>query len=132
MPALFLNDLSGSPVDLAKGSAKTNIDVWDDFAALKRDGVTPKVTLITEVSIPSGISTEVTFNGKPYKPFKKRAGTQLYDVPPSAVKLGANEVTIKAKGRNKRGQTAKFGNVVVEVAFPAADKPAAEKTGGGK
>ena len=124
--------VSGSPVDLAKGSAKTNIDVWDDFAALKRDGVTPKVTLITEVSIPSGISTEVTFNGKPYKPFKKRAGTQLYDVPPSAVKLGANEVTVKAKGRNKRGQTAKFGNVVVEVAFPAADKPAAEKTGGGK
>ena len=117
--------LSGSPVDLSKGIAKATIEVWDDLAALKREGVSPKVTLITEVSIPSGIETIVHFNGKELKPFKKRAGTQLYDLTSLPVRFGANEVTVKAKGRNRRGQTATFGNVVVEVAFPKAE-------GGGK
>ena len=116
--------LSGSPIDLAGGMAKQTICVWDDLAALGKEGVVPKVTLITEVSIPSGVETVVTFNGKELKPFKKRAGTQLYELLPSLVRFGANEVTVKTKGKNRRGQTAKFGNVAVEVAYP---KPAAKE-----
>ena len=118
--------LSGSPVDLAGGMSKQTICVWDDFAALKKDGIEPKVTLVTEVSIPSGVETVVTFNGKELKPFKKRAGTQLYELQPALVRFGANEVTVKSKGKNRRGQTAKFGNVAVEVAYPdpTAKEPA--------
>ena len=116
--------VSSAPVDLAGGMNKQKIEVWDDFAALKRDGAEPKATLVTEASIPSGVDTVVTFNGKEVKPFKKRAGTQLYELPPAIVRYGANEVTVKAKGKNRRGQTAKLGNVAVEVAFP---KPAAKE-----
>ena len=113
--------VSTAPVDLAKGMAKYKIDVWDDLEALAREGKTPKVTLITEVSIPSGVDTDVTFNGKVLKCFKKRAGTQMYELSPKLVKKGANEVLIKSKGKNKRSQTAKLGNIVVEVTF---EKPA--------
>ena len=120
--------LSGSPVDLAKGVAKYRVEVWDDFAALARDGVKPKVTLVTEVSIPSGVDTVVTFNGRDVKPFKKRAGTQLYEIPVSLAKTGANEVTVKSKGKNRRGLTAKLGNIAVEVSFPGPQ----DAKGGGK
>ena len=113
--------LSNAPVDLAGGMSKQRIEIWDDFAALKKEGVSPKATLVTEISIPSGVETVVTFNGKELKPFKKRAGTQLYELPPALVKYGANEVTVKAKGKNKRGQTAKLGNIAVEVSFPKPD-----------
>ena len=118
--------LSGSPVDLAGGMSKQTICVWDDFAALKKDGIEPKVTLVTEVSIPSGVETVVTFNGKELKPFKKRAGTQLYELQPALVRFGPNEVTVKSKGKNRRGQTAKLGNVAVEVSYPdpSAKEPA--------
>jgi len=119
--------LSGSPVELSKGLAKFRIEVWDDFAALAKDGIVPAVTLVTECALPSGVEADVTFNGKPVKSFKKRAGTQLYELQPSQVKLGGNEVTVKAKGKNRRGQTARLGNIAVEVRFP---KP--EKKGGGK
>ena len=112
--------LSSAPVELSGGLTKQKIEVWDDFAALKKSGVSPKATLITEASIPSGVETVVTFNGKELKPFKKRAGTQLYDIPATLLKTGANEVTIKTKGKNKRGQTAKLGNVAVEISFPSA------------
>lgn len=114
--------LSGSPVDLAKGLVKYRIEVWDDFAALAKDGLKPTVTLVTECSIPSGVETDVTFNGKPVKAFKKRAGTQFYELQPTMVKMGGNEVTVKAKGKNKRGQTAKLGNIAVEVKFPKPTK----------
>ena len=87
-------------------------------------GAAPKATLVTEVSIPSGVETVVTFNGKELKPFKKRAGTQLYEIPPKSLRHGANEVTVKAKGKNRRGEVAKLGNVAVELAYP--------KEGGGK
>lgn len=110
--------LSGSPVSLAKGVAKYHVSVWDDLSALKGEGVVPKATLITEVSIPSGIETIVTFNGKELKPFKKRAGTQLYEIPPAALRHGPNEVTVKAKGKNRRGEVAKLGNVAVELTYP--------------
>ena len=113
--------LSNAPVDLAGGLAKHKIEVWDNLAERIKDGASPKATLVTEVTIPSGIETVVTFNGREYKPFKKRAGTQLYDIPPSAVKYGANEVTVKAKGRNKRGQTAKLGNIAVEISYQKKD-----------
>ena len=92
----------------------------DDVAALKKGGADVKATLITEASIPSGVDTVVTFNGKELKPFKKRAGTQLYEIPAMNVRVGANEVTLKTKGKNRRGQTAKLGNVAVEITFPAA------------
>ena len=113
--------LSNAPVDLAGGLAKHKIEVWDNLAERIKDGASPKATLVTEVTIPSGIETIVTFNGREYKPFKKRAGTQLYDIPPAVVKYGANEVSVKAKGRNKRGQTAKLGNIAVEIAYPKKD-----------
>lgn len=111
--------LSGSPVSLAKDAAKFHVSVWDDAAALKGEGGgAPKATLVTEVSIPSGVETVVTLNGKELKPFKKRAGTQLYEIPPGLLRHGANEVTVKAKGKNRRGEVAKLGNVAVELAYP--------------
>lgn len=61
------------------------------------------------------------------KPFKKRAGTQLYDIPTMLVKYGANEVTLKTKGKNRRGQTARLGNVAVEISFPPAAAKEASK-----
>lgn len=82
-----------------------------------KDGDAPKATLVTEVSIPSGVETVVTFNGKELKPFKKRAGTQLYEIPPSHLRFGANEVTVKAKGKNRRGEVAELGNIAVELAY---------------
>jgi hypothetical protein len=109
--------LCTNPVDLSKGGAKYTIYVWDDLAALKRAGHNVEATLVTEASIPSGIETIVMFNGKEYKPFKKRAGTQLYKLPIELVKNGANEVSVKSKGANKRGGRANLGNISVEVTF---------------
>ena len=108
--------LSDNAVDLSKGGAKYNVYVWDDIAALKRAG-NVEATLVTEASIPSGIETIVMFNGKEYKPYKKRAGTQLYKVPLEMVKHGANEVSVKSKGANRRGQKANLGNLSVEIKF---------------
>ena len=112
--------LSFAPVSLAKGAAKCHVDVWDDAAALRGEGGVgaPKATLVTEVSIPSGVETVVTLNGKELRAFKKRAGTQLYDIPKGLLRHGANEVTVKAKGKNRRGETAVFGNAAIELAYP--------------
>lgn len=118
--------ISQNPQDLAKGGYKGTIDVWDDFSALKKDGLEPKITLITEILIPSGMDTIVSFNGKELKPYKKRSGTQMYHLTPQMVKIGPNEVMVKSKGKNRRGATEKIGNVSVEVRFP---KPG-EKEGG--
>lgn len=112
--------LSNHPIDLSKGGVKYNIFVWDDFAALRRAGEKITTTLVIESSIPSGIETIVIFNGKEYKPFKKRAGTQLYDVPVEFVKQGANEVMVKSKGANRRGGKPYLGNISVEVKFNKA------------
>lgn len=116
--------LSGAPVDLSKGMVKYTIEVWDDFAALAKDGIVPQVSLVTEASLPSGIEIDVTFNGKPVKAYRKRAGAQFYELAPKSVKIGGNEVTVKAKGKNKRGQTATLGNIAVEVKFPKPGKEA--------
>ena len=119
--------ISSAPVDLSGGLTKQKVEVWDDVAALKKGGADAKATLITEASLPSGVDTVVTFNGKELKPFKKRAGTQLYDIPTMLVKYGANEVTLKTKGKNRRGQTARLGNVAVEISFPPAAAKEASK-----
>lgn len=109
--------VSSSPIQLKKGSAKVSIDVWDDFDALKKKGVTPKANLITEAVIPSGMDIEVTLNGRKVKLIRKKAGHQIYDVAPGTLKKGRNEVTVKQVGRNKRGLNARLGNVCVEVIF---------------
>jgi hypothetical protein len=114
--------LSTDPIDLSKGGAKYTIYVWDKLSELKSSGHDVEATLVTEASIPSGIETIVMFNGKEYKPFKKRAGTQLYKVPIEFVKYGANEVSVKSKGANKRGGRANLGNISVEVTFKKAGK----------
>ena len=111
--------LSNSPISLSKGVAKYHVNVWDDAVALKgEDGGAPKATLVTEASIPSGMETVVTFNGKELRPFKKRAGTQLYEIPDGLLRHGPNEVSVKAKGKNRRGEIARLGNVAVELAYP--------------
>jgi len=109
--------VSSSPIELKKGSAKIDVDVWDDFAALKKSGVEPKATLTTEAVIPSGMDIEVTINGRKTTLIRKKAGHQIYAVAPGSLKTGRNEVAVKQTGRNKRGLTAKLGNVCVDVIF---------------
>ena len=109
--------VSSSPIELKKGSAKVDIDVWDDFAALKKTGVEPKATLTTEAFIPSGMDIEVTLNGRKVTLIRKKAGHQIYAIAPGTLKTGRNEVSVKQTGRNKRGLTAKLGNVCVDVIF---------------
>lgn len=106
------------PYDLKGAPAKYGVYVWDDVAALKRQGNAPsRAILTTETSIPSGCQISVTFNGKAVKPLRKIAGSQQFEVPLSALKYGRNEVVVKATGKNKRGQTARLGNVAVDVVF---------------
>ena len=119
--------LSGSPVDLAKGVAKYKIDVWDDLTALARDDIHPVLILATEIVIPSGMDTDVMFNGKMMTCYKKRAGVQMYELDPKLVKKGENEVVIKSKGKNKRSESAKLGNIAVEVRFDKLSKERLEK-----
>ncbi len=109
--------VSFAPIELKKGSAKVDVYVWDDFAALKKNGVEPKSTLTTEALIPSGMDIEVTLNGRKVSLIRKKAGHQIFSIAPGTLKTGRNEVSIKQTGRNKRGQTAKLGNVCVDVIF---------------
>ena len=119
--------VSGAPVDLAKGVAKYKIEVWDDLTALARDDIHPVLILATEIVIPSGMDTDVMFNGKLLSSYKKRAGVQMYELDPKLVKKGENEVVIKSKGKNKRSETAKLGNIAVEVRFDKLSKERLEK-----
>lgn len=119
--------ISSSPVDLGKGAAKFPISVWDDLPALKKEGKkVPIVRLTTEVSLPSGTELAVQLNNKPLKLRKKRAGSQVFDVPYDTAKYGANEVIVKATGKNKRGQTAKLGNIAIDVIFNEDDGEVAQ------
>lgn len=123
LPRLY----SSSPVDLGKGAAKFPINVWDDLPALKKEGKNvPIVRLTTEVSLPSGTDLTVLLNNKPLKLRKKRAGSQVFDVPYDLAKYGANEVIVKAMGKNKRGQTAKLGNIAIDVIFDEKDGEVAQ------
>ncbi len=108
---------SFAPIELKKGSAKVEVYVWDDLAALKKKGVEPKATLTTEALIPSGMDIEVTLNGRKVSLARKKAGHQIFSIAPGTLKTGRNEVAVKQTGRNKRGQTAKLGNVCVDVIF---------------
>ena len=65
-------------------------------------------------------------NNKPLKLRKKRAGSQIFDVPYELAKYGANEVIVKATGKNKRGQTAKLGNIAMDVIFDQNDGEVAQ------
>lgn len=119
--------LSGSPYDLGKGVAKYPIYVWDNLPALKKDGKhVPIVRLTTEVSLPSGTDLTVQLNNKALKLRKKRAGSQIFDVPYEVAKYGMNEVIVKATGKNKRGQTAKLGNIAIDVIFDQNDGEVAQ------
>ena len=109
---------SDNPASLAKGAVKLKINVFDDFAALAKSGLTPKVTLVTQMAIPSGITAMVTLNGKEMTPFRKRAGSQYYEVPLAVVKTGANELMVKTKGANKRKQLPAISSAAIEVEFP--------------
>lgn len=110
---------SSAPVPLGKGAVKRTVYVWEDAATLKATGPeAPKAILVTEVSIPSGVETVVTLNGKEYSPYKKKAGTQWYEVPLAAVHHGANEVSVKSKGKNRRNEIAKVGNFAILIRHP--------------
>ena len=123
LPMLY----SGSPVDLGKGAVKYPISVWDDLPALKKEGKkVPIVRLTTEVSLPSGTDIVAQLNGKTLKLRKKRAGSQVFDVPYELAKYGANEVIVKATGKNKRGQTPKLGNIAMDVIFNEDDAEVAQ------
>ncbi len=123
LPKLY----SGSPVDLGKGAAKFPINVWDNLPELKKEGKkVPIVRLTTEVSLPSGTDLTVLLNNKPLKLRKKRAGSQVFDVPYDVAKYGANEVIVKAMGKNKRGQTAKLGNIAIDIIFDENDGEVAQ------
>ena len=123
LPQLF----SGSPKDLGKGALKYPINVWDDLPALKKEGKkVPIVRLTTEVSLPSGTEVSVQLNGKVLKLRKKRAGSQVFDVPYEVAKYGANEVIVKATGKNKRGQMPKLGNIAIDVIFNEDDGEVAQ------
>ncbi len=119
--------ISSSPVDLGKGVAKYPIYVWDNLPALKKDGKkVPIVRLTTEVSLPSGTDLTVQLNNKALKLRKKRAGSQVFDVPYDVAKYGMNEVIVKATGKNKRGQTAKLGNIAMDIIFDQQDGEVAQ------
>lgn len=119
--------ISGAPYDLKGAPAKYGVYVWDNLEALKRQGHEPtRAILTTEASIPSGIQTTVTLNGKSVKLLKKIAGSQQYEVPLSILKYGRNEVVVKASGKNKRNQTAKLGNVAIDVIFSEPKKGGAK------
>lgn len=100
---------------------KYHINVADDFAALKKDGITPEIRLVTHMSIPSGIEASVTLNGKELKPFRKRSEHQYYKVPLAIVKTGANEIIVKAKGANRRSIKPKIYSAAIEVEFPGKE-----------
>ena len=122
--------LSFAPVSLAKGVERHSVFVWEDAASLRETGPdAPKAVFVTEATIPSGMETVVTFNGRECRPYKKMAGTQWYEVPLAQVRRGANEVTVKSKGKNRRGAMASLGNVVIELTYP---KSAAEKKEGAR
>ena len=116
--------LSGAPYDLKGAPAKFGVYVWDD---LKKH--TPRrVIVTTEASVPSGIQTTVTVNGRAVKLIRKIAGSQQYELPVSALKYGRNEVIVKATGKNRRGRTAQLGNIAIDVIYTEAQK----KEGGAK
>ena len=116
--------VSGAPYDLKGAPAKFGVYVWDDL----KKRAPARVIVTTEASVPSGIQTSVTVNGRAVKLIKKIAGSQQYELPVAALRHGRNEVVVKAVGKNRRGQTAKLGNVAIDVIYTEATP----KKGGAK
>lgn len=105
-----------SPKEI-KGNAKYEIYVWDDFETLRKERVNPKCYLTTIIEIPSGWNVDVNLNSKPLKVIKKRAGSQIYDIPAGTVKFGKNEILLSVKGGNRRGLVPRIGNMGIDVIF---------------
>jgi hypothetical protein len=105
-----------SPKEI-KGNAKYEIYVWDDFETLKKERVRTKCYLTTIIEIPSGWTVDVNINGKPLKVLKKRAGSQIYEIPAGVTKFGKNEILLSVKGGNRRGLVPRIGNMGIDVVF---------------
>lgn len=105
------------PAKLKSGSAEYPLYVWENFAELKKKGVTPQVWLSTEAIIPTGTDLDVVFNGRKLELLKKQAGVQKFTVALDAVKYGVNKVQLKSKGRNKMGLPVEVRNVALDVKF---------------
>ena len=105
-----------SPKEI-KGTAKYEIYVWDDFETLKKERITPKCYLTTIIEIPSGWTIDVNINGKALKVIKKRAGSQIYEIPAGTTKFGKNEIVLSVKGGNRRGLVPRIGNMGIDVVF---------------
>lgn len=112
--------VSGNPEPVKSAGVKHDICLWDDFEALKRQGVFPSLVLTTEAVIPTGMDISVLANGQDLKLIKKRAGCQLFTLPLAAARFGKNEIIVRSKGRNKRGSGVLLGNIAVDVTFPQA------------
>ena len=100
-----------------KGNAKYDIYVWDDFETLRKERINPKCYLTTIIEIPSGWNVDVNMNGKPLKVIKKRAGSQIYEIPAGLAKFGKNEILLSVKGSNRRGLVPRIGNLGIDVLF---------------
>jgi hypothetical protein len=111
------NALSTYSPRAIKGTAKFDIYVWDDFATLKKEQITPKCYLTTIIEIPSGWNVEVNVNGKVLKSIKRRAGSQIYELPDGLTKFGKNEITLSVTGSNRHGLIPRIGNLGIDVLF---------------
>ena len=100
-----------------KGNAKYEVYVWDDIPALKRENIKPKCYLTTILENPSGWKLDVNLNGNPLKVIKKRAGSQIYAIPDGGLNYGKNDITVSARGSNKRGLVPRIGNIGIDVLF---------------
>ena len=100
-----------------KGTAKYEVYVWDDFDTLKKERIVPKCYLTTIIEIPSGWTVDVNINGKPLKVIKKRAGSQIYQIPANVTQFGKNEIVLSVKGSNRRGLVPRIGNMGIDVVF---------------
>lgn len=100
-----------------KGTAKYNLYVWDDFDALRKEGISPKCYLTTIIEIPSGWTVEVNINGTKLKALKKRAGSQIYEIPVGVTKFGKNEIMLSVTGSNRHSLVPRIGNLGIDVIF---------------
>ena len=114
---VWIASLSTTHPTPVKGNAKYEIYVWDDFTTLKRENIKPKCYLTTILENPSGWKVDVNLNGKPLKVIKKRAGSQIYAIPDGGVNYGKNDITISARGSNRRGLVPRLGNIGIDVIF---------------
>lgn len=115
-PVLNQSLIAFSPSEI-KGTAKYEIFVCDDFETLRKERITPKCYLTTIIEIPSGWTVDVNINGKPLKVIKKRAGAQIYQIPPGGTVFGKNDIVLSVKGSNKRGLVPRIGNIGLDVVF---------------